>query len=133
MWSMFEIIQKLAPAPPTGLYSHVAPINCHGLFNSCLNIKSYIISYYSQKYMQLCWLERFVQMWSKLLQITSPVLRHSVCCSFERMLEERLENSRRHTDSSTWLFLSFFCKRENNTVNDVQIHQRCQQVNGLYV
>jgi len=23
---MFEIIQKLAPAPPTGLYSHVAPL-----------------------------------------------------------------------------------------------------------
>jgi len=24
---MFEIIQKLAPAPPTGLYSHVAPLS----------------------------------------------------------------------------------------------------------
>jgi len=24
---MFKIIQKLAPAPPTGLYSHVAPLN----------------------------------------------------------------------------------------------------------
>jgi len=24
---MFEIIQKLAPAPPTGLYSPVAPLN----------------------------------------------------------------------------------------------------------
>jgi len=24
---MFEIIHKLAPAPPTGLYSHVAPLN----------------------------------------------------------------------------------------------------------
>jgi len=23
---MFEIIQNLAPAPPTGLYSHVAPL-----------------------------------------------------------------------------------------------------------
>jgi len=26
MWSMFEIIQKLAPAPPTGLYNFVAPL-----------------------------------------------------------------------------------------------------------
>ena len=26
MGSMFELIQKLAPVPPTGLYSHVAPL-----------------------------------------------------------------------------------------------------------
>jgi len=28
---MFEIIQKLAPAPPTGLYSPVAPLNINSL------------------------------------------------------------------------------------------------------
>ena len=33
MGSMFEIIQKLAPAPPTDLYSHVAP-----LMNSYLTV-----------------------------------------------------------------------------------------------
>jgi len=27
MLSMFKSIQKLAPAPPTGLYSHVASLN----------------------------------------------------------------------------------------------------------
>jgi len=26
---MLKIIQKLAPAPPTGLYSHVAPLTEH--------------------------------------------------------------------------------------------------------
>jgi len=26
---MFKIVQKLAPAPPTGLYSPVAPLNEH--------------------------------------------------------------------------------------------------------
>jgi len=30
MWSMFEIIQKLAPAPPAGLYSPVAPLSLPG-------------------------------------------------------------------------------------------------------
>jgi len=25
---MFEIIQKLAPAPPTGIYGPVAPLSC---------------------------------------------------------------------------------------------------------
>jgi len=33
---MFEIIQKLAPAPPTGLYSPVAPLT-HGALNQGLN------------------------------------------------------------------------------------------------
>ena len=28
MWSMFEIIQKFAPAPPTGFYRRVVPLNC---------------------------------------------------------------------------------------------------------
>jgi len=27
MWSMFKIVQKLAPAPPTDLYSPVAPLS----------------------------------------------------------------------------------------------------------
>ena len=26
MWSMLKLIQKFAPAPPTGLYSHVAQV-----------------------------------------------------------------------------------------------------------
>ena len=39
---MFKIVQKLAPAPPTGLYSPVAPltltVNCTGTTQWFMNI-----------------------------------------------------------------------------------------------
>ena len=39
MWSMFEIIQKLAQAPPTGFYSPIAPLReCMQLLKLWKNI-----------------------------------------------------------------------------------------------
>ena len=47
MWSIFTIVQKLVPAPPTCLYSHVAPFKvCISLWLFC-SLCCYVITYHN--------------------------------------------------------------------------------------